>query len=211
MARTLDSWWIPVLVDEGFIFHHAQSNYVMLTKWLPEKEENTLPRYPFTTIGVAGLVANNAGDILLMKERRGNYLGWKYPGGAAEPNEDIFDAGIREVFEETGIQTKPICILCFRHFHGFRYKDNSDLYFVCVMKPVDENQIELNPCPRETSACCWMSREEIAKLPQEEFHNFHRSILERYDKWLASGRKGCHAEQFNVPELKKRWLMYFID
>lgn len=44
----------------------------------------------------------------------GNYLGWKYPGGAADPHEDIFDAGVREVFEETGVQTEPVCLLCFR-------------------------------------------------------------------------------------------------
>uniref|UniRef100_A0A914ZDV3 Nudix hydrolase domain-containing protein n=1 Tax=Parascaris univalens TaxID=6257 RepID=A0A914ZDV3_PARUN len=206
-----DSWWIPVLVEEGFIFHHAQSNYVMLTKWLPEQEENTLPKYPFTSIGVAGLVVNNAGEVLLMKERRGNYLGWKYPGGAADPQEDIFDAGVREVFEETGVQTEPVCLLCFRHFHGFRFQNNSDLYFVCVMKPVDENHIEVKPCPHETSACRWMSREDIAKLPSEEFHKFHISILERYDQWLESGRIGCHAEKFEIPEIKKRWMMYYID
>uniref|UniRef100_A0A0M3I4M6 Nudix hydrolase domain-containing protein n=1 Tax=Ascaris lumbricoides TaxID=6252 RepID=A0A0M3I4M6_ASCLU len=167
--------------------------------------------YPFTAIGVAGLVVNNAGEILLMKERRGNYLGWKYPGGAADPHEDIFDAGVREVFEETGVQTEPVCLLCFRHFHGFRFQDNSDLYFVCVMKPVDENHIEVKPCPHETSACRWMSREDIAKLPSEEFHKFHVSILERYDQWLENGRIGCHAEKFEIPEIKKRWMMYYID
>lgn len=38
-------------------------------------------RYPFTNVGVGGVVQNKSGEILLMKERRGHYLGWKFPGG----------------------------------------------------------------------------------------------------------------------------------
>lgn len=74
------SFWVPILVDSGFIFHHAQSDRVVLTKWLPTDRASTLPKYPFTNVGVGGVVENSEGDILLMKERRGRYLGWKFPG-----------------------------------------------------------------------------------------------------------------------------------
>jgi hypothetical protein len=35
----------------GFEFHHAQAEYLLMTRWLPETP-SPLPRYGFTTIGV---------------------------------------------------------------------------------------------------------------------------------------------------------------
>ena len=35
----------------GFDFHHAQSGYAMLTKWLPEDEPNKLPLYASHYLG----------------------------------------------------------------------------------------------------------------------------------------------------------------
>ena len=35
----------------GFEFHHAQSDYVMMTKWLPTHEESTIPLYATHNIG----------------------------------------------------------------------------------------------------------------------------------------------------------------
>lgn len=35
---------MPILARNGFEFHHAQKNYVMMTRWLPKKRPNTLPR-----------------------------------------------------------------------------------------------------------------------------------------------------------------------
>lgn len=32
------------------------------------------------------------------------------------------------------------------------------MYFVCAMKPTDENKIVPTPCPREIAACKWMSK-----------------------------------------------------
>ncbi|KAE9546746.1 hypothetical protein FO519_010042 [Halicephalobus sp. NKZ332] len=78
----------------------------MLTKWLPTNKPPTLPRYPFTSIGVGGVVMNSKEQILLIKEKRGIYLGWKYPGGFADPHEDIALTAQREILEETGIDTE---------------------------------------------------------------------------------------------------------
>ena len=33
-----NSDWIPVLVDHGFVFHHARPDSVALIKWLPDDE-----------------------------------------------------------------------------------------------------------------------------------------------------------------------------
>ena len=65
-----DSEFVPILVRHGFSYHHAQKDFVMLTKWLPE-ELSTLPLYAHTQIGVGGLVEDGNGRILMMREKRG--------------------------------------------------------------------------------------------------------------------------------------------
>lgn len=41
------------------MFHHAKSDYVMMTRWLPENEENKLPHYATHYVGVGGFVLND--------------------------------------------------------------------------------------------------------------------------------------------------------
>lgn len=55
--------------------------------------------------GVAGVVINEAGEILL--QRRSDNGQWGLPGGAIDPGEEPADAVVREVFEETGVQVIP--------------------------------------------------------------------------------------------------------
>ena len=39
---------VGAAVANGFVFHHAQPDYVLLTKWLPTDEPSPLPKYAFT-------------------------------------------------------------------------------------------------------------------------------------------------------------------
>ncbi|TKR60737.1 hypothetical protein L596_027936 [Steinernema carpocapsae] len=201
------SFWIPVLISAGFDFHHAQPGYAMLTKWLP-KTKNTLPRYAFTTIGVGGLVVSSDGRILLMKEKRGHYLGWKLPGGASDPNESIYETAEREVLEETGIRAKATHVLTFTH--GRRgWKDNMDIYFICVMKPADESEMEPKPCPRETAECRWMDREEVDRSNWGCGFPIQK-VMQRYDVLKAAGDgKGCRA--MGVEFGRRSYQVYEVD
>lgn len=54
-----------------------------------------------------------------MKEKRGTYLGWKFPGGLADPDETIPQAVAREVFEETGVKAEFQSIIMFRYGKKF--------------------------------------------------------------------------------------------
>jgi 8-oxo-dGTP pyrophosphatase MutT (NUDIX family) len=40
---------------------------------------------------------------VLLLPRRGEEDGWRLPGGGLEPDESLFECGVREVFEETGL------------------------------------------------------------------------------------------------------------
>lgn len=51
-------------------------------------------------------VVERRGKLLLTHWRRGHLHGWTLPGGGLEPGEDPRDAVVREVFEETGLESR---------------------------------------------------------------------------------------------------------
>ena len=148
---------IPVAVDSGFSFHHANEIGVMMTLRLVD--EAYIPGYATHYIGVGGVVLNSAGELLVVSERyrrRSAHPSYKLPGGALHPGEHLVDGVIREVREETGICTKFESAVCFRHWHGYRF-GKSDIYFVCRLSPLSESisrQVE------EIDECLWMPVEE---------------------------------------------------
>ena len=107
--------WIPHLVENGFQFHHAKNETAVLTRWLPEDESSGIPEYPHTYLGVGTITINDKNEILVIKEKVRFYNNWKFPGGYVDRGENILDAAVREVKEETGVQTEPIGLVGFRH------------------------------------------------------------------------------------------------
>ena len=108
------------------------------------------------------------------------FIHWKLPGGVAEtgrqtcgvieiPNlssamllvltrptfptgEDLWQTAIRETFEETGVRSEFVAVLCFRHMHGYRW-GTDDLYFACLLRPLNTD-IKINPS--EIADAKWM-------------------------------------------------------
>lgn len=68
---------------------------------------------------------------------------------------DICDAAVREVLEETGIETEFGGILCFRQNHHSLF-GKSDLFFVCVLHPRSST---ITPQASEIEACDWVDPE----------------------------------------------------
>jgi Nudix hydrolase domain/NUDIX domain len=127
---------IPHAVKEGFIFHHAKEDKLVLTLWLPEGE-NYLPAYATRTVGVWVLVVDEDDRILVIKEKYDTEWGYKFPSGAVKMGEDIKDGATREVKEETGIDAEFINIIAFVERHNTRMDNISDVSFICVCKPLN--------------------------------------------------------------------------
>jgi len=155
------SEYVPIAAKLGFSFHHAEPNYVMMTRWLPENEPNNLPKYSHTFVGVAGLVINEREEILVVKERFFPNAPWKLPGGLSEIGEDLGAAAMREVLEETGISTEFHVLVCFRHRHDAPF-GRGDMYFVAKLKPIST---EIHFDPKEIQACSWMPVAEFLSNP----------------------------------------------
>ncbi|RZB51126.1 Nudix hydrolase 2 isoform F [Glycine soja] len=104
-------------VKEGFWYHHAEPNYLMLVYWIP-KTGCTIPPNASHRVAVGAIVLNDKKEVLVVKEKRGGFHGigvWKIPTGLVDAGEEIFEAAIREVKEETGIDTEFVEVLAFRY------------------------------------------------------------------------------------------------
>ncbi|EOA13877.1 hypothetical protein CARUB_v10026979mg [Capsella rubella] len=103
-------------VKEGFWFHHAEKDYLMLVYWIP-KEAHTLPANASHRVGIGAYVINHNKEVLVVQEKTGRFQGqgiWKFPTGVVNEGEDIHDGSVREVKEETGVDTEFVQILAFR-------------------------------------------------------------------------------------------------
>ena len=163
---------IPVAVGSGFGFHHTGKDYLMLALRLVEGA--FIPPYATHYIGAGGVVLNGRDELLVVCERhrRSQVPYYKLPGGALRPGEHMADGVIREVLEETGVQTRFEALVCFRHWHGYRY-GKSDIYFVCRLSPLNH---DLSMQEAEIEECRWMPVREY--LGSEYVGIFNKRIVQ---------------------------------
>lgn len=73
---------------------------------------------------VACVIVNEAGELLMMQEAKKSCAGkWYLPAGRMEPGENIAEAAVREVLEETGLHVKITTLLAVETATGswFRF------------------------------------------------------------------------------------------
>ena len=46
---------VPILIQNGFSYHHAEPDYVMLNRFIPSDEKNPLPPNASTQVGVGAV------------------------------------------------------------------------------------------------------------------------------------------------------------
>jgi 8-oxo-dGTP pyrophosphatase MutT (NUDIX family) len=163
---------IPTAVEVGFVFHHTGEDYLMLTYQLVK--EAFIPPFATHYIGAGGVVLNDQNELLLVCERYrrpGQPPFYKLPGGALQPGEHLSEAVVREVLEETGVETRFDALVCFRHWHGYRY-GKSDIYFVCRLSPLTR---EITMQVEEIEECLWMPVDQF--LNAEDVSLFNRRIV----------------------------------
>lgn len=155
-----------------FEFHMVHDKRILiLTKWLPIDRPNKLPLGPSHQVGVGCLVFCpwDATKILAVQEKTGPAASlklWKLCTGLSDPGEDVHQAAVRELQEETGLIATCRGILLIRQSHSSSragiVRASSDLFFVCEMQlflPDDfnPNNSIFQSCPEEIAAIQWMS------------------------------------------------------
>jgi ADP-ribose pyrophosphatase YjhB (NUDIX family) len=82
--------------------------------------------FPTHIVSAGGFVEDGEGNILLVKTRNG---GWVYPGGQVEVGENLMDALVREIKEESGIDTTISYLVGIYSNTGvFKWYDDPNIY-----------------------------------------------------------------------------------
>ncbi len=163
--------FIPVAVDAGFTFHHSGEDYLMLTRRL--QKGAFIPPYATHYTGAGGVVLKEQRELLVVSERfrRSRGPSYKLPGGALKQGEHLAECVRREVREETGVETEFESLVCFRHWHGYRY-GKSDIYFVCRLRPLT---YEIRRQQSEIAEAVWMPVQEY--LESDSVSTFNKEIV----------------------------------
>jgi 8-oxo-dGTP pyrophosphatase MutT (NUDIX family) len=120
------------------------------------------------TLGVRGLVLNQAGEVLLVEH---TYMpGWYLPGGGVEPGETTQHALIRELQEEAGVQVvgRPLLVGIHANHRVFR-GDHVLLYRIDNWTPCAATQ------QGEIKAVAWCAPDQ---LPADVSPGTRRRIVE---------------------------------
>lgn len=179
------SQWLPVLCENEFLFHHVSldGDVVVMYRWLPQDKPSAVPPYAHTMVGVGGIVLNASGELLVVLQKFGTRELLKLPGGYVEPREDLSDAAIREVEEETGVKTKFLSCFSFRHTHGANF-GCSDLYFIVHLEPLSN---DTNSDSDEVEDVRWIKIEEFLNDPKVHAVNrlFITTFLQNKEKGIS--------------------------
>ncbi|XP_004524914.1 uncharacterized protein LOC101456566 isoform X1 [Ceratitis capitata] len=198
--------WVPELAKADFEFHHVctSSSSVVMYRWLPTEEYANIPTFCHTMLGVGGLVVNDNDEVLVVSDRYALIANsWKLPGGYVEPGEELVNAAIREVKEETGIDCVFRTVLSIRHSHGGSF-GCSDMYVVVALKPLN---LEVHKCEREIAKAKWMPVAEYLQHP--DVHETNRHFMRTY---LDYNKRGiCFTyERAQHSVLKREYALYFM-
>jgi 8-oxo-dGTP pyrophosphatase MutT (NUDIX family) len=156
----------------GFTFHHTTDRSLTLTYKLDP--DAAAPSFATHFIGAGGVVLNSCQEVLVVNERHRRDQSrpyYKLPGGALHPGEHLIDAVIREVFEETGVHAAFEALVCFRHWHGYRW-NKSDIYFICRLSARSDN---ITVQASEIEEAQWMRAD--AYLTSEYVSAFNKRVV----------------------------------
>jgi ADP-ribose pyrophosphatase YjhB (NUDIX family) len=187
---------VPAAVRCGFEFHHCTANKLVLTAWLLKDTPSKLPPGPTHHVGVGGFVVNDRDEVLVIKERSGPSAKltdfWKLPGGLVDPQEDLRDAVVRELKEETGIDVEFLRVSSIQEMHTpsdsayIARAGSTDFYAICVCKARNPKQPIVMQAD-EIAACKWMPIDEFLK---SKYYNRDGTVFQKMFQGAAAVARG---------------------
>lgn len=151
-------------------------------------------KFPTHIVAADGIVENERNEILLVKSRDKNI--WTIPGGQVEVGENLIDAVVREIKEESGIDvsvSKLVCIssntCTYEGYNGFEMVPTKVMFgFVCTY-------IGGELCVSdETSESCWVPKDNVLDYITVP------SLVERFKAYLNFDGNIQYLEYITKPQ-----------
>jgi 8-oxo-dGTP diphosphatase len=149
--------------------------------------------FPTHIVSAGGFVEDSEGNILLVKTRDG---GWVFPGGQVEAGENIMDALVREIKEESGINTMMSYLVgVYSNTGSFKWYDGvtdvpTQVIFDFVCKPVG-GQLAVS---EETTESRWVAKGQVLDFIT------HPAIRTRYQAYLNFNGEVNYMEYVTYPQ-----------
>lgn len=149
--------------------------------------------FPTHIVSAGGFVEDSEGNILLVKTRDG---GWVFPGGQVEAGENIMDALVREIKEESGINTMMSYLVgVYSNTGFFKWYDGvtdvpTQVIFDFVCKPVG-GQLAVS---EETTESRWVAKGQVLDFIT------HPAIRTRYQAYLNFNGEVNYMEYVTYPQ-----------
>ena len=140
--------------------------------------------YPEATVGA--LIVNEKGEVLIVRSEK---WGEKYtvPGGHIELGERAEDAIVREVKEETGLDSEVVELLVLQQaIYPKDYHKHEHYIFMDYVCKARSSDVKLDG--RELQSYVWVKPEDALKLDLEEYtRNFVQEFILRLKRLKESG------------------------
>lgn len=151
-------------------------------------------KFPTHIVAVDGIVENERNEILLVKSRDKEV--WTIPGGQVETGENLIDALIREIKEESGIDAavnKLVCVssntCIYEGYNGYGTIPTKVMFgFTCTYLGGELSDSD------ETTESRWIPRDEVLdyiKVP---------NLIERFKAYLNFDGNIQYLEYATRPE-----------
>lgn len=156
---------------------------------------------PTHIVAVGGITEDKDGNILLVKTYNS---GWVFPGGQVEEGENLMDALVREIKEESGIDVEVSYLIGIysntrkrKGYNGVKVIPTKVMMdYVC--KPVGGELCTSD----ETSEVCWVPKDKVLDMIVTP------AIRERFQAYLNFNGNVNYMEYVTRPEFKLKLKRY---
>jgi len=138
--------------------------------------------YPEATVGA--LIVNEKGEVLIVRSKK---WGEKHtvPGGHIELGERAEDAIVREVKEETGLDSEVVELLVLQQaIYPKDYQKHEHYIFMDYVCKARSSEVKLDG--RELQSYVWVKPEDALKLDLEEYT---RKFVQEFILHLKRGKE----------------------
>ena len=148
---------------------------------------------PTHIVAAAGVVENDQEEILLVKVHNG---GWVFPGGQVEVGENIIDAVIREIKEESGINVTVKKLFSIssntathKGYNGVEMVPTKVMMdFICTFV---DGKLRIS---EENSESCWVKKDKVLEMITAP------AIRQRFQAYLDYDGNVQYLEYVTKPE-----------
>ena len=150
---------------------------------------------PTHIVAVGGIVEDEQENILLVKTKDG---GWVFPGGQVEVGENLIDALIREIKEESGIDINVSNLIGVYSNTGIHkwYDGITDVPTKVMLDVIASEQYRMLNTSEETTESKWVSKDEVLKMIEAP------AIQTRYKAFLEYSGKVNYMEYITKPKFE---------